>query len=388
MRIISAVRHLFFALFLLAVSAASFAQIGVGISVRFGPPALPFYDQPFCPGEGYIWTPGYWAWDNDGDDYYWVPGTWIEAPEVGYLWTPGYWGWRDSGYFFNQGYWGPHVGWYGGISYGFGYFGHGYEGGRWDHDRFYYNRSVNNVNITEIHNVYNTTIINRNETRVSYNGGNGGINARPSRQEESFSRERHVSPVAVQNQHIQEARGNHELRASVNQGKPPIAATQRPGSFSGNAVVPAREAGGRYEPPANRGANNNAARPDNHANRPPNAGNNASRPSFSHAKEITPHERPAPPNTGNPKVDQKYRQQQDKLYAKQEQDHQKVQQKQEQDHQRLARQNAPEPKRQQVEQRHQQQTQQLEQHHTQQQQHIQQKQQPPPQKSSGKPNRP
>jgi len=33
-------------------------------------------------------------------------------------------------------------GWYGGISYGFGYFGHGYEGGRWDHERFYYNRSV------------------------------------------------------------------------------------------------------------------------------------------------------------------------------------------------------------------------------------------------------
>jgi len=25
-----------------------------------------------------------------------------------------------------------------------------------DHDRFYYNRSVTNVNITEVHNVYNT----------------------------------------------------------------------------------------------------------------------------------------------------------------------------------------------------------------------------------------
>jgi hypothetical protein len=42
---------------LLLMSAASFAQIGVTIS--FGPPALPVYEQPLCPEEGYIWTPGY-----------------------------------------------------------------------------------------------------------------------------------------------------------------------------------------------------------------------------------------------------------------------------------------------------------------------------------------
>jgi hypothetical protein len=226
---------------------------------------------------------------------------------------------------------------------------------RWESGRFYYNRSVTNVNITEVHNVYNTTIINRNETRVSYNGGDGGIRERPSREDESFSRERHIAPVSVQNQHTQEARGNRELRASVNQGRPPIAATQRPGSFRGSAVVPAREAGGRYEPPANRRGNNNAARPDNNPNRPPNPGGNANRPPFAHAKEITPHDRPAPPNTGNPKLDQKYRQQQDKLYSKQVQEHQRLEQKQEEDHQRLARQNDNEARRQQVEQRHQQQ---------------------------------
>jgi len=38
----------------------------------------------------------------------------------------------------------------------------GYEGGRWDHDRFFYNTSVNNVNITNIHNTYHTTVINNN----------------------------------------------------------------------------------------------------------------------------------------------------------------------------------------------------------------------------------
>jgi hypothetical protein len=383
------VRSLFLALFLLAAATVSFGQVSIGISVGFAPPSIPVYEQPICPHEGYLWTPGYWAWDPDDEDYYWIPGTWVEAPEVGFLWTPGYWGWERSAFFWHEGYWGPHVGWYGGISYGFGYFGHGYEGGRWDHDHFFYNRSVTNVNITEIHNVYNTTVINRNETRVSYNGGEGGIREQPTREEESYSRERHIAPVAAQNQHIQEARGNRELRASVNKGKPSIAATQHPGSFRGSGVVPAKEAGGRYEPPANRrGSSNNAARTENNPNRPPNAGGNANRPSFSHAKDIPPHDRPAPPNTGNPKLDQKYKQQQDKLYAKQEQEHQNLKQRQEQDHQRLAQQNASEAKRQQMEQRHQQQTQQMEQHHAQQQQRLQKKQQPKQSGGGGKPGRP
>jgi hypothetical protein len=37
-----------------------FAQLD--ISVSYGPPALPVYEQPACPAEGYAWTPGYWAW--------------------------------------------------------------------------------------------------------------------------------------------------------------------------------------------------------------------------------------------------------------------------------------------------------------------------------------
>ncbi len=56
--------------------ASAPAQVSVGISVGFAPPELPVYEQPICPGEGYIWTPGYWAWDPDDEDYYWVPGTW------------------------------------------------------------------------------------------------------------------------------------------------------------------------------------------------------------------------------------------------------------------------------------------------------------------------
>jgi hypothetical protein len=52
----------------LSLTAPSFAQIG--IAIRFGPPALPIYEQPPCPEEGYLWTPGYWAYDYDDADYY------------------------------------------------------------------------------------------------------------------------------------------------------------------------------------------------------------------------------------------------------------------------------------------------------------------------------
>jgi len=197
-------RTLLFALVVLCLSTASFAQVGVFITIA--PPPLPVYEQPFCPGEGYMWTPGYWAFDYDFSDYYWLPGTWVLAPQIGFLWTPAYWGWGGDRFIFYEGYWGPRVGFYGGINYGFGYFGEGYEGGRWDHDRFYYNRSVSNINVTEIHNVYNTTVINNTVTRVSYNGGNGGIDRRPRPEEEAAARERHVPPVVVQAQHAQAAR--------------------------------------------------------------------------------------------------------------------------------------------------------------------------------------
>src|SRR2546423_488038 len=175
------VRLLVFGLLLLVIPAAlsspSTAQIGLGISVRIGPPPLPIYEQPLCPGAGYIWTPGYWAWSDD-DGYYWVPGTWVLAPEVGFLWTPGYWGWNDGAYLWNAGYWGPHIGFYGGINYGFGYFGEGFEGGEWRGGEFFYNRSGTNVNVTNITNVYNKTVIVNNHTPVPYNGGQGGIGAR------------------------------------------------------------------------------------------------------------------------------------------------------------------------------------------------------------------
>jgi len=372
-------RLLLCAVVALGMSAVSFAQIG--ISVTFGPPALPVYEQPLCPGDGYIWTPGYWAWGDDG--YFWVPGTWVMAPEPGFLWTPGWWGWGGSAFIFHQGYWGPRVGFYGGINYGFGYGGHGYEGGRWDNGHFFYNRTVNNINVTNIHNVYNTTVINNtNVTRVSYNGGNGGIDARATPEEEAAEHERHMPPVAAQTEHIQAARNNPELRASANQGKPPIAATAKPADFKGHGVVAAREAGAPYHPPAERGVagarGNEAAGRENNVPRPPTA---------VHPNELPPRERAAAPNTGNPKQDKKYQQQQDKLYAKQDKENQKLQQQQEKEHQQMAKRNADDAAKQQMEQRHQQQTQQLQQRHQQEQQRMQERQQPAHPGGGGRPNK-
>lgn len=366
----------------MTTSGAANAQVSVGISVGFAPPELPVYEQPICPGEGYIWTPGYWAWD--GDDYYWVPGTWVEAPQPGYLWTPAYWGWGGSAFIFHSGYWGPQVGFYGGINYGFGYSGRGYEGGRWDGGRFFYNRSVNNVNVTVIHNVYETRVVNNyNVTRVSYNGGNGGVNGRATAAEEAAARERHVGEVQGQRQQEEAARANRELRASANHGKPPVAATPRAGSFNGG--VAARE-GGNYNPP-NRGANNNGANNAERNNIRPNAEANAARnnTTYSHAKDIPAANRPDRPNTGSPKTDQKYLQQQERLNQQQQQDHQKMQQKQDQEHQRMEQQKSNDARKQQVEQKHQQQTQQMEQKHTQQQQTMQQHQQPKPQQQKPQP---
>lgn len=227
---------------LLSLSTASQAQIGIGISVRIGPPALPVYAQPICPGAGYLWTPGYWAW-NDAGGYYWVPGTWVVGP-VGMLWTPGYWGFAGGFYGWHGGYWGPHVGFYGGINYGFGYGGVGFAGGEWRGGAFFYNRAVMNVDVTHITNVYNRTVV-VNNVHTAFNGP-GGIVARPTPQEEAYGREQHTAALASQTEHEHAASQNRALFASENHGRPAIAATGRPGEFSGRGVVAAREAGGEY----------------------------------------------------------------------------------------------------------------------------------------------
>jgi hypothetical protein len=226
MRTIRALRTLFLALLVAVVPASSFA--GVFVSITVAPPILPVYAQPVCPGDGYLWTPGYWAYGEAG--YFWVPGTWVLAPRPGFLWTPGYWGFGGGAYLWHAGYWGPHVGFYGGVNYGFGYGGVGFYGGRWEGGHFAYNSAVMHVNTTVIHNTYidrtvirNTTVINR----TSYNGPNG-INARPGPQEQAAMREQHVQATNEQMSHEHFASTNRGNFASENGGRPANAAVSRP----------------------------------------------------------------------------------------------------------------------------------------------------------------
>src|ERR1017187_1862563 len=215
------IRLLLLTLLILAIPAISFAQFAV--SIEIAPPALPVYTQPMPPADGYLWTPGYWAWG-------------------------------DNGYAWNDGYWGTQVGFYGGVNYGFGYGGGGYEGGYWDHGSFYYNRRVNNLSGGNFHNVYDRNVRNTNNNHVSYNGGSGGISARPTQAETAASREQHRPVTTEQTQHVQAARSNHALLASVNQGRPAVAATAKPGELSGRGVVAAKAAGAPYKAADNHAA--------------------------------------------------------------------------------------------------------------------------------------
>ena len=124
------------------------------------------------------------------------------------------------------------------IDYGFGYTGEGYWGGRWDNGHFFYNRSVNNVENVRITNVYNqTVVVNNRINNVSFNGGNGGTVARPTPQQETIARERHVEATPVQRQHIEAASKDRALFSKQNHGEPAVAATPRPGVFQGVGVA-------------------------------------------------------------------------------------------------------------------------------------------------------
>ena len=226
----------------LATALPIAAQAAISISVNIAPPPLPIYVQPEIPASGYLWTPGYWRWDPIAADYFWVPGTWVAPPAVGLLWTPGWWGWGGGGYFWHGGYWGPRVGFYGGVNYGYGYVGSGYHGGYWRGGVFNYNRSVNNItNTTIIRNVYNAPVV-ENHTRVSYNGGQGGVMARPGRDERLANAEHHFAPTQMQQRHEQVAMRTPEQRAAFNHGAPTLAAMPRPSEQRGGEAMRGRPA--------------------------------------------------------------------------------------------------------------------------------------------------
>jgi hypothetical protein len=208
------------------------------------PPPLPDYDQPPPPADGYIWTPGYWAWAPTG--YYWVPGAWVEPPYAGALWTPGYWGFYGGRYLFYPGRWGLHIGFYGGINYGFGYVGFGYEGGYWNSGHFFYNRVYNNINVRVVHNVYsyraNVHVVNA--PRMSYHGAPGGVQVHPQPAERAAYREPYAPRMTTQVQHAENYAAVRGQYASENHGKPPSPAISHPIPADRNVQPQPRNSGG------------------------------------------------------------------------------------------------------------------------------------------------
>ena len=281
---------------LMGTATVASAQISIGVSVHIAPPVLPVYVQPEMPEPGYLWVPGYWAWSDEGDYYYWVPGTWVLPPEPGLLWTPGYWGWTDGVYVWHEGYWGTHVGFYGGVDYGFGYGPHGYDGGHWDHGHFYYNTAVTHVGPgVHLAYAYNHPFPGGGAPgHASFNGGHGGVQVRPTAAQLSAGREHHVTPISAQRDLVNSASHDQQLRANFNHGHPGVAATPRPEAFAragGEAAHvpehgahavggagPAREAPPVPQHPAERGfAPGNEPRP---GNEPHAQGNPHAAPSF------------------------------------------------------------------------------------------------------------
>ncbi|HWD87064.1 MAG TPA: YXWGXW repeat-containing protein [Mucilaginibacter sp.] len=204
-------------------SAKTHAQVSVQVNIA--PPAIPEYTQPPCPEDGYLWEPGYWNWDPNANDYYWVPGVWVAPPSSGLLWTPPYWDFVNGVYAFHAGYWGPHVGYYGGINYGNGYLGIGFAGGAWSGGHFRYNTAAWNVDRTRVHNVYvDRTVIQKHtigQNHISYHG--------PHPEEVPAAREKHVQVTAEQQSHVQAARADHSQFHSVNHGNPSRPAMSRVG---------------------------------------------------------------------------------------------------------------------------------------------------------------
>jgi hypothetical protein len=56
------VKHKLASFSILAMAAifATHAFAGIQFSVNIGPPPIAVFDQPSAPGDGYIWTPGYY----------------------------------------------------------------------------------------------------------------------------------------------------------------------------------------------------------------------------------------------------------------------------------------------------------------------------------------
>jgi len=88
-------------LFSVLLAAGTAVQAQVSWSITIGPPP-PIYEAVPMLSPGYVWAPGYWAWNNDR--HIWVHGRSI-VQRSGYRWEPDRWEQRGDGYYRQPGNW-------------------------------------------------------------------------------------------------------------------------------------------------------------------------------------------------------------------------------------------------------------------------------------------
>jgi hypothetical protein len=70
---------------LAVLSTPALARVNLNIEVAPPPPQV---EVAPVPRPGYVWAPGYWAWQ--GGQYVWVAGHWVPARR-GFYWVPDRW---------------------------------------------------------------------------------------------------------------------------------------------------------------------------------------------------------------------------------------------------------------------------------------------------------
>lgn len=85
---------------LLAFPLATSARVDIDVDIA--PPPAVVEDAPLRPG--YVYTPGYWDWDDAHHRYDWRRGEYRRA-QPGERWVPHAWLEHDGRYHFERGHW-------------------------------------------------------------------------------------------------------------------------------------------------------------------------------------------------------------------------------------------------------------------------------------------
>ena len=87
----------------LMVTSSACASPRGRVYVRVAPPVPVVEARIIAPGPGYIWAPGYYAWN--GVAYAWMPGRWVRPPRPRAVWVPAHWVRERRGWYFEEGHW-------------------------------------------------------------------------------------------------------------------------------------------------------------------------------------------------------------------------------------------------------------------------------------------